>query len=357
MIYSKIDMSIFNQVTKLEFPKIEQPRRAHVFLGKKCSYRCRFCYGTGEQNQDFYPIEQVKEYIKFLHSYGITEIEYTGGEPTECSYLVELVKYVSDTYGMKQCIITNGSASVEYYRTLYESGVSEFLFSLHGYDSESHQQITCIPDSWNKIIHSMDYVHSIDALLRINVTICKYNYQNLVEQAKFISERYPNVFQINYLPMNSWDNSIKNEDISVSYKEYFDELYDAIQVLESIKHKPRIAIRYVPFCVIDKELWKYVYDYAQHVYDPYDWNVELDGHTVKEHLLENKYGVTTVQEILKKRRVLYTKFGFCTYCKNRNICDGFQTNQLERESGNLESYKNNAIFDHDAYKNILAYQM
>ena len=43
-------------------------RRAHVFLGTKCSYHCKFCYGNGRRNHSFFPKERVEEYIKFLYN-------------------------------------------------------------------------------------------------------------------------------------------------------------------------------------------------------------------------------------------------------------------------------------------------
>lgn len=308
-----------------------QATRAHVFLGTKCSYHCKFCYGNGKRDAEFFPIEQVKEYIDFLYRYGIDEIEYTGGEPTECSYLPELVEWVRDTYNMRQCIITNGSG--ENYHDLYLKGVEEFLFSLHGFNKESHNFITGKYDAWEKINKSMKEVESFQsALLRINVTICKYNYLFLEEQAKYIIDNFPTVFQVNYLPMNSWDEATKYEDISVPYDEYATILDKAVKVIRNNPfRRTRIAIRYIPYCKLSEDLHPYIYTHIHHAYDDYDWNQELDGRTIRYTYLDKPYGYYTVPSILNKRKSLYTKFDTCLKCNKFHICDGFQTNQLKRE--------------------------
>ena len=328
--------SLIEQITSTEkmlepFKGRTQARRAHVFLGTKCSYHCKFCYGNGERNEDFYPLERVKDYIKFLHEYGIEEIEYTGGEPTECSYLPELVEWVSETYGMRQCIITNGSG--DNYRELYLKGVTEFLFSLHGYNKESHTFITGRYDAWEKINRSMKEVEGfVDGLLRINVTICKYNYLFLEEQAQYIIDNFPTVFQVNYLPMNSWENATKYEDFSVPYAEYVDRLERAVGIIRSNPYRrTRIAIRYIPYCKLPEFLHPYVYDHIHHAFDDYDWNQELDGETIHFEYLSKSYGHYMISSILNKRKSLYTKFDVCLLCDKFHICDGVQRNQLKRE--------------------------
>lgn len=307
-------------------------RRAHVFLGTKCSYHCKFCYGNGRRNRSFFPKERVEEYIKFLYNYGIEILEYTGGEPTEYDDLLNLVRNVSSKYHMKQSIITNGSGSHELYEKLYQYGVSEFLFSLHGYDKSSHEKITGVVNSWDKLINSIKDVQNFEhPLIRINVTICKYNYKNLFEQMKFILEEFPRVFMINYLPMNSWDAAVLYDDISVPYKLYVDELLKIFRHIKNHRDDIRLAIRYVPYCVLNKELYPYVYNHLQHAYDEYDWNQELDGMTIHEEYLNHPYGYYTASSILNKRESLYVKFKTCLSCDKFYVCDGFQKNQILRE--------------------------
>lgn len=305
-------------------------RRAHVFLGTKCSYHCKFCYGNGNRETSFFDETDVKEYIKFLYEYGIRELEYTGGEPTECDYLLDLVRYVNETYHMRQSVITNGSGSGTLYEKLYEAGINEFLFSFHGYDKSSHEKITGVKDSWKQLNDSIRIVQNFEqSLLRLNVTICKYNYQNLEEQIEYIIRNYERMFMINYLPMNSWDNSTLYQDVSVPYKYYADNL---IRVLRRVKRtNMKMAIRYIPYCVLNEELHPYVYNHLHHAYDEYDWNQELDGMTIHKEYLNHPYGYYTIPSILNKRESLYVKFKSCLSCNKFYICDGFQKNQLSRE--------------------------
>ena len=305
-------------------------RRAHVLLGTKCSYHCKFCYGNGKRENSFFDEKDVKNYINFLHEYGIRELEYTGGEPTECDYLLDMVRYVHETYHMKQSIITNGSGTESLYANLYEAGISEFLFSFHGYDETSHEKITGVKGSWRKINDTIKIVQNFEqSLLRLNVTICKYNYKNLEQQIEYIVQNFKRLFMINYLPMNSWDNSILYQDISVPYKYYTDMLMRVLSYVK--KYNIKMAIRYIPYCVLNKELHPYVYNHIHHAYDEYDWNQELDGVTIHKEFLNHPYGYYTIPSILNKRESLYVKFKSCLSCDKFYICDGFQKNQLLRE--------------------------
>lgn len=317
---------------KIKIDCTKLTRRAHVFLGTKCSYKCAFCYGNNKRNIEFIKFDNIIKYIDFLYAYGINAVEYTGGEPIECNYILDVVKYVKEKYNLHQSIITNGSGDIDLYKKLYNLGVKDFLFSLHGYNKSSHEKITGILGSWDKINNVMKELQKNDITLRINVTICEYNYNNLIEQLLYIIENYPKVFMINYLPMNSWDNAIIRHDISVPYKLYTDSFIELYKITK--KYNIKMAIRYIPFCAVNKSLWPCIYNHLQHAYDIYDWNQELDGKNIYSEYLQHPYGYYTLQSILNKRKSLYVKFNFCTCCENFYICDGYQKNQIIREGLN-----------------------
>lgn len=317
---------------KLALTGRKMSRRAHVFIGPRCSYNCIFCYENGKRKEPFLSESQILSYIDFLNSYGIESIEYTGGEPTECEFLPEVMSFVKKKYKLGQSVITNGSADEEVYSSFIRSGVDEFLFSAHGYDERSHFLITCAIGSWERLINAMKFVDSFSSVkLRVNTTICKYNYLHLREQAEFFLKTFKNLFMINYLPMNSWDNSLMFQDISVPYRNYAEILKDAIIYLKE-NSDVKIAVRYAPYCCFPSEIHDFIYNHIHHVYDEYDWNQELDGKTIHKEYLKYPYGYFSMDSILNKRAKLYTKFKKCLSCKDFIVCDGFQKNQIKREN-------------------------
>ena len=311
-------------------------RRGHVFLGNRCNYKCIFCYNKTLQHEDFYSKEQIKKYINYICEYGIKDLEFTGGEPTLNSDLKEFISYGKSKGCKNIAFITNGFNNKDY-REYYNSGCNEILFSIHGYDENSNYLITGIKDSWNRLLRSIECALKIGFKIRVNITINKFNYKHLYEHSKLINSIFGDkLFAINYLPMNSWDNSIINEDPSVPFYEYSDELAESIENIDSSVKK---AIRYIPYCVVDYSIYKYIYNQLQHIYDPYDWNRELDGKHIRPELLNMPYGYSSIDSVFNTRIALYTKFEKCLYCKFRYICDGFQTNSLKREQLYLNENK------------------
>lgn len=309
------------------YSDIPNAKRGHVFLGNKCNYRCIFCYNKNLQNEDFYNNEKTKKYLNFIFEYGIRDVEFTGGEPSLYPNFNDLILFSKEKGFNNIAFITNGCNNKDY-ELYYNSGCNEILFSIHGYDEQSNYKITNDNKSWTRLINSIDKALKIGFKIRVNITICKYNFDKLYLHSELLNSIFGNnLFAINYLPMNSWDNSILNEDPSIAFYNYKDELSCAI---DNIKAE-RKAIRYIPYCAVNKKDYNYVYDQLQHIYDPYDWNRELDGKTIKTELLNMPYGYSSIDSVFNTRLALYTKFEKCLYCSMRYLCDGFQTNSLKRE--------------------------
>lgn len=72
--------------------------------------------------------------------------------------------------------------------------------------------------------------------------------------------------------------------------------------------------------------------HLQHVWDWFDWNVELDGVAFMDWLAEPEkalarlgpYGSTSIQVAFKTREALYEKPATCLRCKWLALCDGFE---------------------------------
>ena len=250
---------------------------------------------------------------------------------------LEYILKIARNLFKKIAIITNGSAPLYYYKKI-DRYIDEYLFSLHGYDEESHEKITGIKSSWERINNIIKWCDANNKFIRINCTICKYNYTNLDIHAKYVIDNIKNVHSINYLPANSWDDAIANGDFSVPFYEYSEKIKEAINIIDD---KCIVSIRYVPFCVFSPDMRKYIKGHLQHMHDKFDWNQELDGKTIYNNYLKYNYGFFSLDSILKKRESLYAKFDFCMKCDCRNICDGFQKNQIQREIKYIPEYIKN----------------
>lgn len=321
-----MDQKIFYQLCKFT-SSFDIARRAHVSLGLKCSYKCSFCYYNKHRNLEFYDEQQIIQYLDFIKRYGIKDIEFTGGEPLEYDRrsFLKIIEYAKRSF-TNIALITNGTRKNGSLKDLFSVGINEVLFSLHGYNKESHEKITGIKNSFDDIIDSIYESKMNNIKTRINIVIHNNNYKNLIDNALLIKKYFNDIFAINYLPINTWDDAVNNLSIVVPYSNYKDELQESISLLKN--NVERIAIRYIPFCMINESLWKYVYNQAQHIYDEYDWNKELDGYTIKTELLDYPYGYFSKKTVYNNRLNFYYKTKECLSCSNFYICDGIQQFQL-----------------------------
>lgn len=348
-----MDQRIFYQLCKFNSSS-SISRRAHVSLGLKCSYKCSFCYYNKHRNSDFYSEDSIIQYLDFLYKYGIKDIEFTGGEPLEYDRksFLKIIEYASKKFS-NIAIITNGTRKNGSLKDLFSAGINEVLFSLHGYNKTSHEKITGIKNSFNDIINSIDEAKANNIKVRINIVIHNNNYKDLVSHAYLIKRYFHDVFAINYLPINTWDDAANNLSIVVPYSYYNDELYKSIILLKG--NVERIAIRYIPFCMVDRSLWKYVYNQAQHIYDKYDWNKELDGHTINTDLLNYPYGYFSKRTVYENRLNFYCKSKECIHCSNFYICDGVQKfqlyNKVSSKSGDI--HKDCMFYINNGLQNVL----
>lgn len=80
----------------------------------------------------------------------------------------------------------------------------------------------------------------------------------------------------------------------------------------------------------------HIVGYAQHIYDWFDWNVELGGDEIvtklesegEDKLLQHfgRYGSRAFESVFESRRSFYTKPKKCLACKYNFICDGIEKN-------------------------------
>lgn len=319
---------ISNAAKDLAVPDFTRPhaRSAHVSLGRKCSYKCGFCYYRHSRSSDnFRSPAQVIEYLDFLKRYGIYNIQFTGGEPLEYPRedLLKILSYAKMRFNMVS-IITNGS-NPGFLKELFPY-VTTVLFSLHGANKKTHDAITGVEGSWEKIQESIDLVIKYNKRYSLNCTINHLNYREISQWTNniiFSQKEYP--MTVNFLPLNSWEEA---PGLGIQYSEYADDLTLAVICLTKCGIETKV--RYVPFCAFPA-IAPYILGHSQHVYDYNDWNQELDGENPNGLYLMEGYGYFTTDAIQKKREKMYFKDIKCIQCVLNPICDGFHNGWKEHE--------------------------
>ena len=248
--------------------------RVGVEVTWKCNATCKQCFYL--RNPDFHtnkdiPIEQVKAEILRAKANGLNHVNYVGyGEPSLCSYVVELTKWCTDN-GMASSMITNGLGSLAVYNDLIAAGMDHFHISSHG----THQVLNAVFDHNGAFEKQMMLKQNLRAggiPFRTNFTLQRENYENLLKTVDYeISMGAYHFVFLGFLPHYEWDMHV--DEVAVhpgALRPLIEEGAESLLLAETL-----FTIRYQPFCHLNSKYWPYVTNARHVLYDPWEWNYTL----------------------------------------------------------------------------------
>ena len=294
--------------------------RAKLDTGFHCNYHCEFCYYLDKLDQKT-SYDTIKKRIDILHSYGIDEVDLSGGESSIHKDWFKILDYCNDKFKNISCL-SNGSvfSNEKFLLKSKEHGLKEILFSLHGYNEEVHDDIVGRKNGWKKINKAINLCNKHDIRVRINCTVYQKNYSGLVAYADIIKKIKP--FQVNFLTLNYWDDNKTFEPID-DYSKLTDNIKKCIDLI--INDTKYINVRYSPYCFM-KGYEKYVCNQYQLIYDVYDWNKEIYDYDidVTKTYTHNQKIELGYAKARHDRLTDYKKSLECFKCKYFYICDGIE---------------------------------
>ena len=227
--------------------------RAKLDTGTQCNYDCGFCYYS-DRLDVITGFEKIKERARKIAGLGLKQVDLSGGESSIHSKWFEILDYCRELGFESISALTNGHkfAKKEFLEKSQAHGLSELLFSLHGWDSDSHAKIVNRPKSFEKMLKAIENAQELGIKVRINCTVTSFNAPHLEEYVKIINKIKP--AQINLLPLNYWEAA---ESVDAEKYEHLSEkIKSAIDLLDK---DMEINVRYIPFC--------FMQGYEQHVVD------------------------------------------------------------------------------------------
>jgi MoaA/NifB/PqqE/SkfB family radical SAM enzyme len=260
---------------KLE-KKIKQiVKREEISVGYKCNIKCRFCfYGCSPENS-LKPIEKIKKDILLSKGYGIEHIELSGGEPMMHKDIESIIEFCRNQGFKTICMITNGTLlkNRERMYSLQKKGLNQFVFSLHGAQSPTHDYLTG-GQTFHDMLQAIDNAKILEIPFRINVVVTSKNFKELADIARLIRTMRP--LMVNYLvysPLGFSKNFVFN--MAAQYSDISLRMAEAVDL---VKDYMKVRVRYIPFCLISG-YEAYVCNVHQLHYDPYEWD-----YVVREHM-------------------------------------------------------------------------
>jgi MoaA/NifB/PqqE/SkfB family radical SAM enzyme len=309
-------------INKLEKQKEAISMRARIDTGPFCNYNCHFCYykeSLGRRDS----FDKFKTQIDIAERYGMTAVEFSGGESSVEPNWFRYLEYSKGKFEHMSCLSHGGKFDdMEFLRRSHALGLNEILFSLHGYDAESHELITGRKGSFKKILKAIENAQVLGLRVRLNCTVCNENYSQLhTKYAELV--RSINPYQTNLIVLNYFNMGHLKEENKINYRIVAPFIH---KFIEGIKDSVRyVSVRYIPFCyMVGYE--EYVTDYFQLIYTLEDWNMAffshsdcpLSGETKEERLQEAWFTAS------QHRTHDYKKPLECLKCRYFYICDGME---------------------------------
>ena len=232
-----------------------------IFLGAKCNSNCVMCPASeNERSNGFsYSRDLLMKYISYLPD----DLEYlviTGGEPTmQVGLFLEVLDRVKEKYPSTQVLLlTNGrSLSNEWlFKQVCEKRPNKLRIAIpiHADTPELHDSITQIKNSFQQTILALTRLMNSGIDIEIRIVVTKKNCDRLLEIAKLIVVRFPNVFCINFIGLEPRGNCAMNfDDVYIDHNTSFEKSKNAIDYL--ISHGYDVGLYNYPLCAIDRDYW------------------------------------------------------------------------------------------------------
>lgn len=306
--------------------------------------------------------EYVLRQIDLEIAYGITDFEITGGEPSECEDLRYYCGYIKEKNpNFKIAVITNGGL----WKNNVWDLIDEVLISYHLDKNPENYNKDIFPlgSTYEKVMKTVKKARENGVFIRTNTVIGTFNIDridNIVQD--LINDIQPSI--INLLPVNLFEESEKfGMEKYIDYSKLRPILKNSIDKIEKILPNTLIFVRFMPFCEMEG-YEHHIIGTLQHIYDFFDWNIELCGYNIMEYLKNydtndevlrylGNFGSRTYEKAESAIKSSYEKDSKCLTCMYYMICDGVERTNDHKLLKNIVPNKGKMIKNYMEYvKNI-----
>lgn len=175
-----------------------------ISLTDACNLRCVYCMPedmTFRHRSELMSDEELLYLVKIAASLGVTKIRLTGGEPTIRPGIVELVREIAATPGIKDlAMTTNGILLDKLARPLAEAGLKRVNISIDTLDAEKFHRIT----RWGHLDDVWRGIHAAEAAgltpIKLNAVIVRHfnDGQEMLDLAQLTIE---NDWEVRFIEM------------------------------------------------------------------------------------------------------------------------------------------------------------
>ncbi len=176
-----------------------------ISLTDACNLRCVYCmpeHMTFRRREELLQDDEILRLVRIFADLGVDKIRLTGGEPTIRPRLVELVRQIKRTPGIKElAMTTNGLLLPELALPLKQAGLDRVNISLDTLDPDKFRAIT----RWGRLEDVWAGIHAAEAAglepIKINCVVTRgFNEEDVVDLARLTLEHPWEVRFIELMP-------------------------------------------------------------------------------------------------------------------------------------------------------------
>jgi len=174
-----------------------------ISLTDHCNLRCIYCMPeemTFKPNAELMQDDEILTFTRLFASLGIDKIRLTGGEPTIRANVVDIVRGIAETEGIKSVsMTTNGLLLDRLAQPLADAGLERVNISIDTLDPEKFKRLT----RWGKVEEVWEGIKAAEAAgltpVKLNaVVVTGYNESDVVDLAG-LTVKYP--WQVRFIEM------------------------------------------------------------------------------------------------------------------------------------------------------------
>lgn len=174
-----------------------------ISLTDHCNLRCVYCMPEDmsfRPSEDLVQDDEVLLFVRLFSSLGFHKFRLTGGEPTIRAHIVELVREITRTPGVRSLTMTtNGILLTRLAQPLAEAGLRRVNVSLDTLDPEKFRRLT----RWGKLEDVWEGIQSAEEAgltpVKINAVVVNgYNETDAIDLARLTVDR---PWQVRFIEM------------------------------------------------------------------------------------------------------------------------------------------------------------
>ena len=174
-----------------------------ISLTDHCNLRCIYCMPedqTFRPNPELMQDDEIGLLTRLFASLGFDKIRLTGGEPTVRAHIVEIVRSIASTGGIRSVsMTTNGVLLKKLAAPLAEAGLHRVNVSVDTLNAEKFRRLT----RWGKLEDVWDGIQAAERAglnpIKLNAVVVKgYNEDDVIDLARLT---YEHPWQVRFIEM------------------------------------------------------------------------------------------------------------------------------------------------------------